>query len=48
MKSAEYYVNDFGSQIANLPGAYSLYLKAFGKEVPYPEDGYPEELVKQL
>ena len=44
--SREYYVNDFGSQIAKFARCLaSLYLKAFGKSMPYPEDGYPEELV---
>ncbi len=42
----EYYVNDFGSQTAKFARCLaSLYLKAFGKSMPYPEDGYPEELV---
>ena len=45
----EYYVNDFGSQIAKFAQCIaSLYLKAFNREMPYPEDGYPEELVKTV
>jgi arginyl-tRNA synthetase len=45
----EYYVNDFGSQIAKFAQcAASLYLKAFNREMPYPEDGYPEEFVKTV
>jgi arginyl-tRNA synthetase len=45
----EYYVNDFGSQIAKFAQCIaSLYLIAFNMEMPYPEDGYPEELVKTV
>jgi len=45
----EYYVNDFGSQIAKFAQCIaSLYLKAFKREMTYPEDGYPEELVKTV
>ncbi|MCL5072571.1 MAG: arginine--tRNA ligase [Actinobacteria bacterium] len=45
----EYYVNDFGAQIRNFASCLGcLYLRKIGREVPYPEDGYPEELVKTL
>jgi arginyl-tRNA synthetase len=45
----EYYVNDFGAQIRNFANCLScLYLRNIGKNVPYPEDGYPEELVKTV
>lgn len=40
----EFYVNDAGEQVAKLSRcAWALYLKAHGKDVAYPEDGYPEE-----
>jgi len=43
----EYYVNDYGSQIKNFSLCLrSLYLNHFGKKVPYPEDGYPKEIVE--
>jgi arginyl-tRNA synthetase len=42
----EYYVNDYGSQVEKFSEcAESLYLKHFGIDIPYPEDGYPEENV---
>jgi len=42
----EYYVNDYGSQVEKFSEcAESLYLKHFGINVSYPEDGYPEENV---
>ncbi len=45
----EYYVNDFGAQIRNFASCLGcLYLRNIGKDVPYPEDGYPEELVKTV
>ncbi len=45
----EYYVNDFGAQIRNFASCLScLYLRNIGNDVPYPEDGYPEELVKTV
>lgn len=40
----EFYVNDAGEQVAKLARcAWALYLKSNGKDVAYPEDGYPEE-----
>jgi arginyl-tRNA synthetase len=45
----EYYVNDSGAQIRNFANCLGcLYLRNFGKDMPYPEDGYPEELVKTV
>ena len=45
----EYYINDFGSQTAKFSLCLaSIYLKAFGQDTLYPEDGYPEELVKSV
>jgi arginyl-tRNA synthetase len=45
----EYYVNDFGAQIRNFASCLGcLYLRNIGKDAPYPEDGYPEELVKTV
>jgi len=45
----EYYVNDFGAQIRNFASCLGcLYLRNIGKDALYPEDGYPEELVKTV
>ena len=45
----EYYVNDFGSQIKKFAVCIaSLYLKHFKKIIPYPDDGYPEEIIKTV
>jgi len=45
----EYYINDFGSQTAKFSLCLaSIYLKAFGQDTEYPQDGYPEELVKSV
>ncbi|MBM3706038.1 MAG: arginine--tRNA ligase, partial [Actinobacteria bacterium] len=45
----EYYVNDYGSQINKFGQCLaSTYLKAFNTAVPYPDDGYPEEVVGSL
>jgi len=45
----EYYVNDFGTQIRNFANCLScLYLRKTGKDSAYPEDGYPEELIKTI
>ena len=45
----EYYVNDYGSQIKKFALCMaSLYLKYFKKIMPYPEDGYPEEIIKTV
>jgi arginyl-tRNA synthetase len=45
----EYYVNDYGSQIKKFAGCMaSLYLRYFKKNMPYPEDGYPEEIIKTV
>ena len=45
----EYYVNDFGAQIRSFASCIGcLYLRYFEKETPYPEEGYPEDLVKMV
>jgi len=45
----EYYVNDYGSQIRKFAICLaSLYLKYYKKIMPYPEDGYPEEILKTV
>ena len=42
----EYYINDYGSQIIKYAQCISsIYAGEFGKKLPYPEDGYPKELV---
>jgi arginyl-tRNA synthetase len=42
----EYYVNDYGTQAEKFSECAScLYLKHFGRDIPYPEDGYPENTV---
>jgi arginyl-tRNA synthetase len=47
--SREYYVNDYGSQIKKFALCIRcLYLRHFRMDVPYPEDGYPEEIVKTV
>ena len=45
----EYYVNDYGSQIRKFANCMaSLYLRNYKKIMPYPEDGYPEEIIKTV
>ena len=45
----EYYVNDYGSQVKNFADCIRcLYLKHFKKKVPYPEEGYPENVVGKV
>jgi arginyl-tRNA synthetase len=45
----EYYVNDYGSQVKNFADCIRcLYLKHFKKKVPYPEEGYPENVVEKV
>ncbi len=42
----EYYVNDYGTQAERFSDcARCIYLRHFGRETDYPEDGYPEEEV---
>lgn len=42
--SKEFYVNDAGEQVGQLGRcAWALYQKLAGKEVSYPEQGYPED-----
>ncbi len=45
----EFYVNDAGVQIIQLGYcAFALYQRLQGRDVPYPEDGYPEESLKHF
>jgi arginyl-tRNA synthetase len=45
----EYYVNDAGRQIEQLGlSIYARYQQLDGREVPFPEEGYPGEYVKEL
>ncbi|TFH29724.1 MAG: arginine--tRNA ligase, partial [Myxococcales bacterium] len=45
----EYYVNDAGNQIATLGRSLrARYLEAAGREVTFPEDGYPGDYVTDL
>ena len=45
----EYYVNDYGTQVKNFANCVKcLYLRHFKVEAPYPEDGYPEEMVSMV
>lgn len=45
----EYYVNDYGSQIGKFAQCLaSIYLNHYKKIMPYPEDGYPEEILKTV
>lgn len=40
----EFYINDCGEQINKLgQSAFACYQKKLGKQIQYPEDGYPEE-----
>ncbi len=42
----EYYINDYGSQVKKFAQcAACLYLKHFGRDTDYPQDGYPPETV---
>ena len=42
----EYYVNDYGTQMEKFSDcARCIYLNHFGREIIYPEGGYPEEAV---
>ena len=42
----EYYVNDYGTQAEKFSEcAQCIYLRHFGISTPYPENGYPEEVV---
>jgi len=45
----EFYVNDAGVQIAQLGEcAWALYQRLLGRDVPYPEEGYPELSLKHF
>ena len=45
----EFYVNDAGVQIAQLGDcAWALYQRILGREVPYPEEGYPENSLRHF
>lgn len=42
----EYYVNDYGTQAEKFSDcARCIYLRHFGRDTEYPEDGYPEAVV---
>ena len=42
----EYYVNDYGTQVEKFSDcARCIYLRHFGRDTDYPEDGYPEAVV---
>jgi len=42
----EYYVNDYGTQAEKFSDcARCIYLRHFGRDTDYPEDGYPKEVV---
>ncbi|MBE3089661.1 MAG: arginine--tRNA ligase [Actinobacteria bacterium] len=44
--SREYYVNDYGTQVEKFSDcARCIYLRHFGRDTDYPEDGYPEAVV---
>jgi arginyl-tRNA synthetase len=44
--SQEFYINDTGEQMLQFGRcAWALYQSHFGREVPYPEEGYPEFLL---
>jgi arginyl-tRNA synthetase len=45
----EFYINDAGRQVGLLgASAYARYQQALGNEVPFPEDGYHGEYVKEI
>ncbi len=45
----EYYVNDAGNQMDNLGRSlYVRYRELFGEEIPFPEQGYPGDYVKDI
>jgi arginyl-tRNA synthetase len=45
----EFYINDAGRQVGLLgASAYARYQQALGNDVPFPEDGYHGEYVKEL
>jgi len=45
----EYYINDAGTQVHNLSlTVQHYYLAQFGRETPFPEDGYRGEYVRDL
>jgi arginyl-tRNA synthetase len=47
--ATEFYVNDAGKQVENLArSVWARYLEARGRSVPFPEDGYHGEYVRDL
>ncbi|HEY9867764.1 MAG TPA: arginine--tRNA ligase, partial [Candidatus Obscuribacterales bacterium] len=45
----EFYINDAGEQIALLGScAWALYQRKLGKDVPYPDEGYPEYTLERF
>jgi arginyl-tRNA synthetase len=45
----EYYINDAGSQVRHFgESIYAYYAQAFGRDEPFPEDGYKGSYVKDI
>ncbi|MBN2720222.1 MAG: arginine--tRNA ligase [Proteobacteria bacterium] len=45
----EYYINDAGNQIQTLGrSVFARYLQAFGKDVPFPEEGYRGDYIGEI
>lgn len=45
----EYYINDAGNQIQTLGrSVYTRYLQAIGKDIPFPEEGYRGEYIREI
>lgn len=45
----EYYINDAGNQMNNLAlSIYSRYCSIFGKDFPFPEDGYKGDYITEI
>ncbi len=45
----EYYINDAGNQIQTLGrSVFTRYLQAFGRDVPFPDEGYRGEYIMEL
>ncbi len=45
----EYYINDVGAQMEALGrSVYARYMELWGKEVPFPEDGYQGEYIREI
>ena len=45
----EYYINDVGAQMEALGrSVYARYMELWGREVPFPEDGYQGEYIREI